>query len=491
MTYRKSAVDKAGFKEFPKDFPGFLEMCKALKKNNTPAGFALGHATGDANGWLHWILWGHGAYTVDKDDKVIINSPETVKALEYCKALSDTFIPGVASWNDGSNNKAYLAGELYCTANGISIYVAAKDDPTKKELAEDTYHALWPVGPIGKPTELQLAVPILAFNFTKYPNAAKAFIAFMLEKENYDKWLSGARGYLTHTLNAYDTSPVWTADPKNQVFSQASKRALPASGIGTPGEKAATAIADFLVVDMFANYCTGREDAKGAIAVSRTAVEAHLSLRRQRGGRRAIAARLVPIMRYGSSAAHDIAGFRPWLTSHSQPRAAKAADPRGHRVGSAQDQPQLARLLVHAAGDGVPDLLPGLSARARHLDFVHRRQDRPAGRVHRHRELRVAVGRRDLLALGLQYAALHLRRQRHQIRDGLYLALLLNENMPFKAMLRALVLIPFIVPTVLSALAFWWIFDSQFSIISWSLKQIGLIIPTSIFSATSPGRGSA
>lgn len=58
---------------------------------------------------------------------------------------------------------------------------------------------------------------------------------------------------------------------------------------------------------------------------------------------------------------------------------------------------------------------------------------------------------------------------------GLYLALLLNENLPFKAMLRALVLIPFIVPTVLSAIAFWWIFDAQFSIISWSLKHLGLI----------------
>jgi multiple sugar transport system permease protein len=58
---------------------------------------------------------------------------------------------------------------------------------------------------------------------------------------------------------------------------------------------------------------------------------------------------------------------------------------------------------------------------------------------------------------------------------GLYLALLLNENMPFKAVLRALVLIPFIVPTVLSALAFWWIFDAQFSIISWSLIKLGLI----------------
>ncbi len=58
---------------------------------------------------------------------------------------------------------------------------------------------------------------------------------------------------------------------------------------------------------------------------------------------------------------------------------------------------------------------------------------------------------------------------------GLYLALLLNQSMPFKALIRAAVLIPFIVPTVLSALAFWWIFDAQFSIISWSLKQLGLI----------------
>jgi len=58
---------------------------------------------------------------------------------------------------------------------------------------------------------------------------------------------------------------------------------------------------------------------------------------------------------------------------------------------------------------------------------------------------------------------------------GLYLAILLNENLPFKSLIRAAVLIPFIVPTVLSALAFWWIFDSQFSIISWSLKHIGLI----------------
>ena len=58
---------------------------------------------------------------------------------------------------------------------------------------------------------------------------------------------------------------------------------------------------------------------------------------------------------------------------------------------------------------------------------------------------------------------------------GLYLALLLNQHLPFKAIIRAVVLIPFIVPTVLSAIAFWWIFDPQFSIVSWTLRQAGLI----------------
>jgi multiple sugar transport system permease protein len=58
---------------------------------------------------------------------------------------------------------------------------------------------------------------------------------------------------------------------------------------------------------------------------------------------------------------------------------------------------------------------------------------------------------------------------------GLYLALLLNRRLPFKALIRAFVLLPFVVPTVLSAIAFWWIYDSQFSIISWVLIKLGLI----------------
>ena len=44
--------------------------------------------------------------------------------------------------------------------------------------------------------------------------------------------------------------------------------------------------------------------------------------------------------------------------------------------------------------------------------------------------------------------------------------------MPFKTFLRAILLVPWIVPTVLSALAFWWIYDPQFSIISYVLVDV-------------------
>lgn len=264
VNYRIAAAEKAGHKEFPKDLGGFLDLCKGMSKNGTPAGMALGHASGDANGWLHWALWAHGGYTVDKDNKVIINSPETAKSLEYVKELYATFIPGTASWNDSSNNKAFLAGQLHLTVNGISVYVAAKKE--NPAIAQDMDHAHLPPGANGKSMELHLGFPMLIFNFTKYPQACKAFTAFMLEGEQFNPWIEAAQGYLSHFLLAYDKNPVWTADPKTTPYRDVAKTAVTPAGIGQLNENAAAAVADFIVVDMFANYCTGRDDVKGSIA---------------------------------------------------------------------------------------------------------------------------------------------------------------------------------------------------------------------------------
>jgi multiple sugar transport system substrate-binding protein len=267
LNYRKSSSDKAGFKEFPKTTEEFLEYCKAMKAQGTPGGMALGHATGDGNAWVHWVLWAFGGNLVDKDDKVIINSPETKAALEYAAQLYETFIPGTASWNDAFNNKAFLSNEVHWTNNGVSIYAAAKAEKMA-EMEEDVQHAYWPIGPIGKPTEFHIAYPMIAMTYSKFPNASKAFIAFMLEAENLNPWVEKSVGYLTPGLRAYESHPIWTADPKLTVARDAATRTLTAGHLGSVGERSAAALADFIVLDMVANAATGRETPEGAMKIA-------------------------------------------------------------------------------------------------------------------------------------------------------------------------------------------------------------------------------
>src|SRR5206468_3131824 len=173
---------------------------------------ALGHATGDGNTWTHWLVWAFGGKMVDKSGKVVIDSPETVRALEYAKELYSTFVPGTLSWLDPNNNKAFLDGQISVTNNGISIYYAAKNsaDPKIKEMAADIQHASFPIGPVGVPTESHLFFNQMVMKYTKYPQAAKEFLRFMMEREQFDPWLTAAGGYIAQPLRAYEQTAIWT-----------------------------------------------------------------------------------------------------------------------------------------------------------------------------------------------------------------------------------------------------------------------------------------
>ena len=150
IVYRRSAVKEAGFDKIPNDHAEYLKLCQALKKINKPAGFALGNAVGDGNGFAQWLIWSHGGYLLDEAGKVAINSKETVAALTYLKDLYPTFISGTLSWGDPSNNRAYAAGDCWLTANGVSLYFALKNDPAQRAIAEDTEHQALPFGVVGK-----------------------------------------------------------------------------------------------------------------------------------------------------------------------------------------------------------------------------------------------------------------------------------------------------------------------------------------------------
>ncbi|MBE7940839.1 MULTISPECIES: substrate-binding domain-containing protein [Ramlibacter] len=266
MVYRQSMLKAAGFDAFPKDTDGFLKMCQALHAKGTPVGYALGHATGDGL-WCNWLMWAFGGKLVDQNNKVVISSPETLKALEYGKQLYATFIPGTLSWLDPSNNKAFLDGQISATNNGISIYVAAKNspDPKLKEIAQDINHATFPVGPAGVPTESHLFFNQMVMKYTKYPQAAKDFLRFMMEAEQFDPWIQACGGYVSQPLAYYEKNPIWTSDPKNTPYRDSTKNMRPTGYAGKLGYASAGAGADFIVVDMVAEAISGSKTPQEAM----------------------------------------------------------------------------------------------------------------------------------------------------------------------------------------------------------------------------------
>jgi len=266
LAFRESQVKAAGFETVPKDLPNFLKMCQALKAKGTPPGFALGNATGDANTWCHWLVWAHGGKMVDKNNNVVINSPETIAALEYGKQMYETFVPGTLSWLDPNNNKAFLDGQISITNNGISIYYAAKTSKDEKlqEMAKDINHVNFPVGVTGRSTESHLFFPMMIFKYSKYPNAAKEYLRFMMEKEQYFPWQQASIGYVTQPLKAFESNPVWTSDPKHTPYRDLMKNMLPNGYAGEMGYASAATMADFILVNMVAEAASGSKTPKEA-----------------------------------------------------------------------------------------------------------------------------------------------------------------------------------------------------------------------------------
>ncbi len=264
LCYRDSWVKEAGFSEFPKDTKGFLELCKALKAKGHPAGFPHGKAVGDGNNYAHWLLWSHGGKMVDENGKVVINSPETIEALKYARELYQTFIPGTESWLDVNNNRAFLAGEISVTANGVSLYYAAKNDPKLAEMAADIKTTNLPIGPVGQSVELHQTTTAVIFKYTKFPQAAQAYLQFMFEADQMNNWIQGSSAYCCQTLKAFASNPVWTSDPVHAPYAKASETLRPNGYAGPLGYASAAVMADYVLVDMFAEAATGQRTPEDA-----------------------------------------------------------------------------------------------------------------------------------------------------------------------------------------------------------------------------------
>lgn len=258
--YRISWVKEAGYSSIPNDLNQFLTMCQKLKKLGHPAGWALGHAVGDAPGFAQWLLWSHGAYAVDEQGKVALDSKETIAALNYCKELYPTMISGVTSWNGSSNNEAFAAGEISLTFNGVSIYYVLKNSHDKRlnAIGSDTNNVLPPFGVSqGHAPMTALVINAMLFRHSKYPNAGKEYIRFMMEAPQYAPWLSDCYGYWSNPLRAYSEMQFWNRDPTIAAYKEGMNTPYYDGYKGPIGANSSALTANWIVVDMFAKVATG------------------------------------------------------------------------------------------------------------------------------------------------------------------------------------------------------------------------------------------
>ncbi len=262
--YRKSWFKEVGADKFPETWDQFLDVGKKLKAANHPMLQTMGQTFGDSPGMWYSFLWEHGGKEVMEDGKTVaINSPETLAAVEKAVTIyNNVFTPDVLAWDDNSNNKAFLAEQISATLNGASIYLTSKKQ--NAPFANDLAHAIQPAGPQGR-AATQLNKTHAVMGYSKNVDAARDFVNWIMQPDQYNKWLEAGGAYSIYSLKSYDSNPVYTKDPNLTVFKETIQYGRNVGWPGPPSQAASQAFSKYLIVNMFAAAAKGKAP-KDAIA---------------------------------------------------------------------------------------------------------------------------------------------------------------------------------------------------------------------------------
>ena len=259
---RASYMKAAGTTNWPKTWDELRREGKKWKAKGHPIGQTVGHTFGDAVDFTYPYLWSFGAAERDEKGKVVIASKETLEALKFFKVLwDDAMDPAGAGWDDSSNNRSFLSGAITATNNAPSIYLTASNqvilDEKGAPLVNDILHVPNPAGPAGVfhyHYSQQLAIP-------KYSNnveAAKEFIGWLMEKDQFTKYLRRGQAYQAAALKAYMQDAMWDMFPALKPYRDHLLEGQHVGWRGSADANAARVVQNYVLIDMLANLATGK-----------------------------------------------------------------------------------------------------------------------------------------------------------------------------------------------------------------------------------------
>lgn len=278
--YRRSLWEPVGLPNGPTTWDELLTGGAEIRKaKGVQMGLGMSQEI-DSNMVLRGLMWTHGASIQDANENVVLNSPETIAAVEFMARLfKDTMTNEVFSWNAASNNQGLVAGKMSYIVNSISAWRTAQG--TNPAVADDVFFVPALKGPAG-----QLAAQHVMYNWVvpkhaRNPDAAKEFLLHYTENYAAATYASKLFDFCAFPSRTPQVAQWLGADPfgsqppdKLRFLASATDWS---TNIGHPGP-ANTAegevFSTFIIPNMFARVARGEQRAKESVATAEAQVKA-------------------------------------------------------------------------------------------------------------------------------------------------------------------------------------------------------------------------
>ena len=472
---RKDIMEAKGLKP-PKLYdPDVVEFAKKTKdpaKDLWGFGQTLNRSD-DGDGFMSNILWDYGGGVWDKEGKPALGTSFLAQNTAALQFAVDTIQkhkiqpPGVMGWTDVSNNESYMAGKLVTTNNGASLYYAMVN--RKHDLAAKTLCVLTPGGPAGSFVGSS-CYNWAIFQKSQHAELAEDLIRYVEDEKRFEEYLQVSIGQAGPVYKGRVDHPYWKSDPNFEAMVQNILRSV---NLGHPGPMtpaAAEVQGQKILTDM-----------AGRVVVGGLTPERR-SRKPTRGSRRS------------TRSAAGLSGG----SFHGDPRGAAS---RGRGAGqSGRLGVGLGRVLGPDYRLGFLFVLPivllvlALVAYpfvyAVYLSLTRKYVGVPPVFVGLENYIRLTddgfFRRAVVNSFIFTFASVGIK-----LLLGMGMALVLTSRIRWRGFWTGVLLIPWVAPTVVSALNFLWIYDYSLGVLNYLLVHVFRILSRGVGWLSEPGTAMA